>query len=223
MIRAIHASGHNVLTEILRHGIASEAIAYEIEASVIDAYRAIGRDLTNLVLGHRVRERGWASTDVVSSLYDAPPCPDITESVVLLRIPRRWTPDMSPEALYETTRGWWAVNRRGPGVKANYAFAISRQVIREVYRIEKWRERVAGDRDAAQDGPEKKRLGFIGTPAPEMVHYKNTSAARFFLPGNRGLLYLNCGGLATSKEVLRGQAAAEWAIREPRSHRMPTD
>jgi len=59
--------------------------------------------------------------------------PEITERVILFRIPRLWSPEMPAEELYETTQGWWTLGRRRNG--ADYAFAVNRRVIREVYRI----------------------------------------------------------------------------------------
>ncbi|MCY3635056.1 MAG: hypothetical protein OXH23_05565 [bacterium] len=58
--------------------------------------------------------------------------PEIKERVILFRIPRLWSPEMSAEELYETTQGWWTLGRRRNG--ADYAFAVNRGVIREVYR-----------------------------------------------------------------------------------------
>ena len=110
-IRAIHAAGREVGVEILRHGLASEKVACEVEAAVIDAYGATGLDLTNLVAGHG-GVRGWATVDVVVSLYDAPPAPPIDEPVILIRLPKLWYPTMSDEELYEATRGWWGRARK---------------------------------------------------------------------------------------------------------------
>ena len=73
------------------------------------------------------------TTDVAISLFDAPQAPEIKERVILFRIPRLWSPEMSAEKLYETTQGWWTLGLRRNG--ADYAFAVNRGVIREVYRM----------------------------------------------------------------------------------------
>ena len=39
---------------------------------------------------------------------------------------------MPAEELYEATQGWWTLGPRRNG--ADYAFAVNRRVIREVYR-----------------------------------------------------------------------------------------
>jgi hypothetical protein len=144
LINAIHDAGLQVGTFILRHGISSESAAYDVESAVIDAMRlldpALDNDrfvLTNLVLGHHHASRGLASTDVVISLFDAPPTPDIMDPVLLIKIPGLWHPSMSAEELYRATRFWWKIGPRRE--KAKYAFSINRSVIREVYSIEGWR------------------------------------------------------------------------------------
>ena len=43
---------------------------------------------------------------------------------------------MSPLELYEATRGFWKVGRKRE--KVDYAFAVYRGIVREVYRIHNW-------------------------------------------------------------------------------------
>ena len=129
-IREIHGAGHQVEHQLLRFGLTDRA-AFEVEAAAI---QLLGTDeLTNKVEGHHVWRRGRMATDIAISLFDAPPAPEITERVILFRIPRLWSPEMSAEELYETTQGWWRLGTRRNG--ADYAFAFNRGVIREVYRI----------------------------------------------------------------------------------------
>lgn len=44
LIHSIHAEGRDVEAFILRHGLPSEKLAYEVEAAVIDAYRLVDTD-----------------------------------------------------------------------------------------------------------------------------------------------------------------------------------
>jgi hypothetical protein len=44
--------------------------------------------------------------------------------------------------MYEATRGWWVIGPRR--TDADYAFAVSRGVAREVYRLDGWRRQRAG-------------------------------------------------------------------------------
>jgi hypothetical protein len=87
---------------------------------------------------------------------------------------------MPAHELYEATHGWWVLGKRRK--EAKYAFAVSKGVIRGVYRIESWRERTVGDREFVEG--EKKRWGFEGEPASEMTRYLNTSVAHLFKKGN---------------------------------------
>ena len=112
--------------------------------------------------------------------------------MILFRIPRLWSPEMSAEELYETTQGWWTLGPRRNG--ADYAFAVNRGVIREVYRIDSWRQRQPDDRDWEQDiGKSRKRWGFSGQVADELAHYRNTSVRHLFKQGESSpFKYVNC-------------------------------
>ena len=189
-IRAIHDSGWEVECFIIRHGIESERLAYEIEAAVIDTFRLLSPEMTtdrfqlaNAVLGHRHARYGLAHASQVASLYDAPPAPSFDEPVLLLKIPGLWTPRMTAMELYEATRGWWVIGPRRRE-RARYACAVNKGVIRAVYRIESWRQRREGDRDWQDDIGKPARWGFDGVPAPEMQRYVDTSVAYLFKRGD---------------------------------------
>jgi uncharacterized protein len=194
LIRDIHVHGLQVESFILRHGLASENAAYAVEAAVIDSLRLLDPrlnnerySLTNLVLGHHHGSRGLASTDVVIRLFDAPPAPDITEAVLLIKIPDLWSPAMSAEALYRATRYWWRIGARREA--ARYAFSVNRGVIREVYSIDSWRPWT----DEESDRPGTTRWGFTGSVAQEMRHYVNTSVKHLYKRGEASpIKFINC-------------------------------
>ena len=121
-IREIHGAGQQVEHQLLRFGL-TDRTAFEVEAAAIQLLGT--HELTNKVEGHHVWRRGRMTTDVAISLFDAPPAPEITERVILFRIPRLWSPEMSAEELYETTQGWWTLGTRRNG--ADYAFAVNRE------------------------------------------------------------------------------------------------
>lgn len=197
-IRGIRQAGLEVDAYILRHGILTERQAYEVEAAVIDILLLTSPELdnslfvlTNLVRGWNHATRGLVHVDVVTSVYDAPPAPAITEPSMIFRIPRLWTPQMPAGVLYEATQGWWKVGPRRDA--ARYAFSVSKGVVRAVYRINCWRERREGDRDWQHDLGKRPRWGFDGSPAPEMHQYINTSVAHLFVRGEAGVVkYVNC-------------------------------
>lgn len=190
-IRAILASGLQVESFIVRHGIDTEKQAYEIEAAVIDAMRLAGHPVHNEVAGHGHRARGLVHTSVVASLYDAPEAPPIDMPAILIRIPRLWTPQMPPVELFEATRGWWVVGPQRE--RAKVAFAVSAGVIRGAYRIHRWRERAEGDRDWEDDIGKKPRWGFDGEPAEDLARFLNTSVGHRFRRGQANpIAYVNC-------------------------------
>lgn len=202
-IHEIHADGLTVEAFIIRHGIDREKDAYEIEAAVVHAYRLLEQvnenqavELTNIAEIHHP-ERGLTSVGIAQTLYNAPPCPDIEVACGFFRLPVLWYPDMPDEELRQATFGWWSskevVNGRK---KAEYAFAISNQIIRGVYRIDPsmWRERVKGDRDWEHDIEKPPRWGFPDcVPAPEMSHFLNTSVRHLYKKGNASAArFFNC-------------------------------
>jgi hypothetical protein len=188
-IRAIRSSGHQVGHELLRFGL-DERTSFEVEAAAIELLGL--EDLTNVVAGHHIGARGRMSTDVATSLFEAPPVDEITESVLLIRIPRMWHPAMPAADLFEATHGWWRVGPRRE--KADFAFAVSKGVIREVYRIRSWRPRCPDDRSWEDDQASgKPRWGFEGGVADELSHYRNRSVAHLYRRGEASpVKYLNC-------------------------------
>ncbi len=188
-IREIRAAGFKVRHELLRFGLTNRT-ALEIEAAAIQLLGL--SELTNKVEGHHVWARGRMTTDVAISLFEAPQAPEITEDVILLKISRLWSPEMSAEELYETTQGWWPVGERRE--RADYAFAVSGWVIREVYRIGEWREQRPGDRGWGERGAtSQKRWGFSGEIADELARYRNASVRHLFKQGHASSFkYVNC-------------------------------
>jgi hypothetical protein len=145
--------------------------------------------LDNLVAGHG-RERGRMSVSDIVALYSAPRAPKIAAPVILLRISRLWYPAMSADALYEATRGWWAIGERRN--KADHACAVSRGVVREVYRIHRWRLRRKGD-PGYSSADVRPRWGFEGAVSTELRELRNTDVTRYFSQGNSNpVRYVNC-------------------------------
>jgi hypothetical protein len=186
LIREIIKSGFEVETVILRHAIPTEEQAYLAESILIDFSSHLvtrGIDLrtglANLVAGHHADLFGVMSTQDVEIMYHSPQCEEITEKAILFRIPALWTPAMLAEDLYEATHGWWKLGAKRE--EAHYAFAVSRGVIRAIYRIESWRQRIEGDR--GYQGSPDDRWGFEGELAPEMDRYLNKSVAHLFKNG----------------------------------------
>lgn len=202
-IRAIEAAGLEVEAFVIRSGIPTEKSAYDVEASVIHAYRLLeksgqskGIELSNIAEVHEP-ERGLADVRIAQTLFNAPQCPVIDFSVALFRIPKLWYPDMLDEQIKEATSGWWPHTKVKNGLKrAEYAFGVSKLIIRGVYRIDEsmWRERVKGDRDWEHDLGKPPRWGFPNCEAaPEMSRFLNTSVRHLFKKGDQNSVkFLNC-------------------------------
>jgi uncharacterized protein len=192
LIREIQNAGLSVRYQLLRSGL-TDKVAFEVEAAAIQLFKLDDlAHLLNLVSGHDAERRGLMSTDDAISLLDAPPVGEITEAVLLIKIPQLWYPSMPPEALLEATAGWWDISIRRE--KARYAFAVSKGVIREVYEIHLWRQRQPGDRDSEDDiGKPRKRWGFSGAVAPNLAHYRNHSVRHLYKRGDRSeIKFIHC-------------------------------
>ena len=192
-IEDIAKSGLEPSILILKHGISSEKAAFEVESALIDFAVLLETDkklvqLTNIVSGHNSANFGPKNAEVVASYYDAPMCQAIDFPCILFRIPKRWTPTMTADELFESTHGWWRLGIRRETAK--YAVAVSNGVIREIYRIDSWRLRKKGDRDWKPDS--NPRWGFDGEVATEKADFKNKSVKHLYKLGEQAPKYLNC-------------------------------
>jgi len=121
---------------------------------------------------------------------------EIAERAILFNLHQTYRPDMTAEELYEATRGVWIVSRRR-GANAKYAFAIYKNVVREVYEIDSWH--VAGTTSyRTRQSSELKLKGrseFIGRRAPDVVRSKyvgNSVADGFRRGASNPIHYVNC-------------------------------
>ncbi len=199
-IQDIHSAGKKVEIYIVRHGIENEKIAYEIEAAVISACEliqdfGIGKSAVELsnIAGEHGSDKGVMSTVDIQAIYNAGEAPPISEPVAILKISKRWKFGMSSADLMESTWGWWPYRKEMN--QAKFAFGVSAGIIRGVYRIEKWRERVEGDRGWVSGEKPGSRWGFPDgcEEAPEMSHYLNKSVKHLFKNGNaHSITLVNC-------------------------------
>ena len=202
-IREIEASGHEVDAFIIRSGITNEKAAFDVEAAVIHAYKLLqnagnpsGVELANIAEVHQP-EKGLAHVTLAQTLFNAPMCPEILVPCALFKIPRLWFPEMSDEDVRQATLGWWPETKVKNGKKkAEYAFAVSKGIVRGIYTINQsmWRIRQQGDRDWENDIGKKPRWGFPEcVAAPEMSEFLNTSVKHLFKKGDQNVVkFLNC-------------------------------
>lgn len=115
--------------------------------------------------------------------------------VVLIDIGHRYRSDISPLELYEATRGAWRVGARRNG--AVYAFAVSGNVVHEVYEIDSWHRagttpyRVRPFVSFSVEG----RWEFLGKLAENALRlqYKSRSVAKYLVNAQpNSVTYINC-------------------------------
>jgi hypothetical protein len=136
-IREIRSQGKDGEHVILRHGL-TEKEALEIEATILDFTKYLRlASLTNQVSGFWSDDRGLMSVKDIIIKYEAKPAA-ISEPVLLITVNRLYQNEMSPEKLYEITRGNWVIGARRE--KAKYGFTVYKGIIREVYTIHNWEE-----------------------------------------------------------------------------------
>lgn len=209
-IREIESLGLQVRHIIHRHGL-TEKEAYEVEAALIDAYEIAsdGGVLANLVVGHHKTERGMMSAEDVIALHGAERV-EIQIPALLLNLRQQYQQAMTPEQLYERTRGNWVLRPEGhPRVK--HAMPVAFGIIREVYRIESWEQidvRSEAEHELRRTGVDRPsrsnfRWRFVGEPDEEMrVLYVGKSIA-IELRGQNPISWFD----STSVEEAEGERA----------------
>jgi hypothetical protein len=93
------------------------------------------RNLTNIASGFHAGSFGRVNSQDVIALYMAKPV-EVHHRAMLITINRLYRSDMTPEELYEATRGIWKVGRRREQI--DYAMAVYQGVVREVYAVRSW-------------------------------------------------------------------------------------
>lgn len=191
-IAELRAIGIEPRIDVLAHGLRDEETAFRIEAAVIDLF---GLDvLTNEVRGWRSLQLGRIPLAELTMYYAATPV-TVEVPALLIRINRLYRHNMSPQELYEATRGVWKVGARSE--KARYAFAVFDGLVREVYEIDSWHS-AATTPYATRDASQLKTAGrreFLGRVADATVRdvYVGRSVADTFTRGLQSpVKYVNC-------------------------------
>ena len=137
---------------------------------------------------------GRIPLDELIHLYAADPA-TIVHPVLLIRINRLYRYDMTDQEFYEATRGVWYVGGRRE--KVDYALAVFRGIVREVYAVQEWHP--AGTTPYVTDIHDRVnvpgRWEFTGVPAPDEVHdrYLNKSVEHYFSEhAQNPITYVNC-------------------------------
>jgi hypothetical protein len=118
----------------------------------------------------------------------------ITDPVVLIRVPKAFRPGLSAEALYEATRGVWKIGPRRNAVR--YALAVYQGIVQEVYEIRLWQPAWTTPYKVRvfDDTTLKGRHEFVGSVASEPIRsrYVGESVAHYFKRGAQNpITYVN--------------------------------
>jgi uncharacterized protein len=191
-IAELRAEGKEPRIDVLAHGLRDEETAFRIEAAIIDLF---GLDvLTNEVRGWRSLQLGRIPLSELTMYYAAKPV-RVEVPALLIRINRLYRHNMTPQELYEATRGVWKLGVRC--TKARYAFAVFEGLVREVYEIEQWHP-AATTLYTTRDASQLKTAGrreFLGRVADPEVRdaYVGRSVAEYFVQGQQSpVVYVNC-------------------------------
>jgi len=173
----IRNAGLEVQHVIHRHKIASELIAYEIEAALLEAYEG----LSNIAGGHENSDKGCAHANELIRKYKA------RELVAIHPLISFSCGNALRErsSTYEACRFAWRLNREKIEWKAHpenrkykYALAVDRGFVVDVFSIGEWLEATPynfpglgfpTDDPAELETMRKSRTGFIGEQAPREI------------------------------------------------------
>lgn len=119
---------------------------------------------------------------------------NITDPVLLIRVPQAFRPGMSDVALYEATRGVWRIGPRRDN--ARYALAVVDGMVQDVFDISYWQPALTTpyatrklDANLARG-----RWEFVGKRASDPVRhrYLGKSVAHYFKKGAQNpIAYVN--------------------------------
>lgn len=153
-IREIRRDNFEVAHVIHRHGL-EEQIAFEVEASLIDAYP----EVTNLMGGRASDERGLMHSQQIIDRFTAKEA-ILRHSGLLININR----SAVEKDIYEAVRYAWKVDPQ-KAMKAELVLAVIQGLIVGVFVPEKWMEATKNNFPGLPfDQPG--RWGFEGNPAP---------------------------------------------------------
>ena len=126
---------------------------------------------------------------------------EIKHPTILIRISKAYNDSLSERELYDYTRGYWVVDQERAS-KADYAFAVYKGEVKEVYVVDKWvkamtTESIRKNEEDFDKDAEKtmnRRSEFVGCVAPQHIRneFIGMSVALYFKKGNSNpITYIN--------------------------------
>ncbi|HLF77960.1 MAG TPA: hypothetical protein VJB57_10770 [Dehalococcoidia bacterium] len=155
-IREIVLAGLEVLPVIHRHAL-DERTAFEIEASLIDAYPG----LTNIAGGTGSDDYGPMHVAEIIRRYGADPA-DFKHKALMITVNRT----VGERSLYEATRYAWKVSL-AKARQAEVVLATVEGLIQGAFIAEQWLPGTPENFPGREEAPD--RLGFVGREAPPEI------------------------------------------------------
>jgi hypothetical protein len=187
--RELKKLGLTPRVDLLKWGL-DDKRAVLVESAAIELLGITG--LANRVRGHNSIRAPL--NDVVAELK--PSEATIRDRVVLINIARDYLPTMSAMEVYDRTRSAWKIK---PGKhNPEYALAVFRGIVREVFKIAAWVPGGTTMRGVDKDGRGHKRSGrweFVGQVADAATckKYKLKAVSRYLPPGAQNpVRFVNC-------------------------------
>jgi hypothetical protein len=185
VINGIRNSGKEVKHLILRHGLSDEKQAFEIEATLIDFFEYLKFDIKNITGGHKSIEKGLMTSDEIIRLYNAEKLDSIDDNCIIININKKYERGKGENAIYEATKGTWAINKnqvmdKNNNPKRKYVLSEYRGLIVEVFEVDKWFIQERGyTSKAKRHGETRKGVAFEGKVADDDIRnlYINKSIA----------------------------------------------
>ena len=170
-IREINNSGRTVGHIIVRHGL-TEFEAFQIEASLIDAFIYCGLFLSNKVGGHNSIEKGLMTSEEIVRLYNAEKLDKIDNDCILININKKYQRGKGEDSIYNATKETWTIRKdKLPNLK--YVLSEYRGLVVEVFEVKKWYDKERGfTSKAKRHGQTKIGYGFDGEVAPDEIRSK---------------------------------------------------
>ena len=156
-IREIKNDGFEVAHIIHRHGL-NEKTAFEVEASLIDAYP----EAFNEVSGHYSDERGIMHAQQVIEQYQAKEI-DFQHKVLMFNVNRTAT---EADNVYEAVRFAWKINTK-KAEESEFVLALKQGLVIGVFEPTEWLEATELNFPGREDIPG--RWGFVGKEAPDEI------------------------------------------------------
>lgn len=117
----------------------------------------------------------------------------IDEAIIAININQTYREGINASELYDNTRGIWRLDR-DRAENAEYAFAVFRGVVKEVYQIDQWHKELSTEYKNRQieNSKMKNRFEFVGKVAQDNIRDKYIGKSLPEPHAQNPIKYFNC-------------------------------